>query len=522
MRKGCQSCRHLRIKCDERQSGCLQCAKRAKTCSGYTKALKWVRMVNNTSSADSRAKHAQEPFRGHVGALEGVDWRYARVPRSPRDGPELTTSTDVMLFTHWADMSTDLVFPNPDAYSDVRDNTMQILWEPESPLLPAILASSAIHLACQGRIRPEEALRRKGLALSRMISELGRNPRGTSKQLALALPPYPDDAAIVASMVLAGLETTQGGHLPNVVQILRGAKSQLDRRYAVLSANPGVRRDCGPALATYIKMLGYFDAMSCVPCARLPVMDRQFWIQHIRVLLSPDTIAGEEPDLILGYCFEIFPFIGAASAAVEELLRGATTATAFGKTQAHLLQELQTCCDNLPLVITLDPDLSARPDVIRRIRSHNACVSAARAHALAAKIFLVRAAPEPPGMRNPGNDRILRLSVDLLSIAVENVPLDTGAVTMMIWPLFVLGCESADDSPRQHLVQTVLRQILEKEHFLNIQQALATLEERIWPLSKESDENSAGTTATDAGADGKARRGWVRYCWEQNIGFCMA
>lgn len=107
----------------------------------------------------------------------------------------------------------------------------------------------------------------------------------------------------------------------------------------------------------------------------------------------------------------------------------------------------------------------------QRNRNDNSLIFAAISHALATRVFLLRTAE----ITHNGKGLAATLSPDTIKVRIQAcvselhqaicaVPLYTNAVTILLWPLFVLGCESEENSVKRRKVETTLEGMRQKEN----------------------------------------------------------
>ncbi|KAF6802124.1 hypothetical protein CSOJ01_11817 [Colletotrichum sojae] len=533
-RNGCLTCRGARIKCDERRPLCRQCERRGVPCDGYKVQLKWVEAsdVNPDSRAPAksvvkpRSSLAMCPSRSAAAAAsrnpsgKAAALRTAAViVRNPASGPRLDSPADVFIFTHWAQSLPDLVYPNPADYGVIRDPYIFFVWKPESILLPAVLAAGAAHLHALGILKQADVLERKQRALNKMVACVReRKSSPTPQGRPGSLPLYVSEEAIAASLSLVGLEIMHGSETSVIRPLLRGMRAQLeDRRRALASMVEGhsMHRPT-PMMAINVKMMAYMDAMSCVPCARRPLLDRQFWRDEIMPFGQGGDIS-KGPDMVFGYSTKILPLIGDAAALVHDLFSGMIAPEEFALDRYFLVQELAACCRELPPAVQQPACADGGPGDPTgslAVKNGNACISAALAFALATQVFLLRASGgEASAARISPSSNPTALA-EQLADAVAGVPPDSFASTMMAWPVFVLGCESAPMSSRRYLVEALYEKMVQKHRLLNMSAAIEALRTKIWRTDGDASSPTASLQYRQSD--------WVRHCWQEKLQLCMA
>jgi len=256
--------------------------------------------------------------------------------------------------------------------------------------------------------------------------------------------------------------------------------------------------------------------MCCIPCARPPVADEEFWKERLLPYIKPN-----EADIVMGFCPRMFMLIGSCSSAIHELYSGVISMEEFVEMRQNLIPALEQACDSLPMpknelkssVRNNKPDAQSVTDL-------NACISAAIAQSLATRIFLLRATDttDPHG-------EILELTGELRGVA-ESIPVITDAMTTMLWPLFVLGCEMSYDVQEREKVVTQMKCMLTRNRIMNVERCLEALRDVIWAADDDvdslvSDDDQSGGSVT-SGLHHIRQVGWVRFCWENEIELCLA
>ncbi|TDZ37090.1 Sterol uptake control protein 2 [Colletotrichum trifolii] len=555
-RHGCTTCRTARIKCDEKRPTCDKCTRRRVHCGGYPVELKWVEASDISPDAQAPARsvvkarssiamgpsaHAREQRAAAASAAAAAMRGPAKVPlpRSPSARGPVRNDVDALILSHWARQLPELVYADTAEQSSVRDPYLAFVYRPDSLLLPATLAAGASHLYAAGVLKQADAFERKQRALNRVIACV-RQHRSASAAASppAVLPFYVSEEAVAASLCLVGLEIMLGSHTDVLQPLIRGAKAQVDERRRITRMAKGRLACPRPTimLGMNIKMLAWMDTFSCVPCARRPVLDRKFWTDEVLPLTARNPRG--HPDLVFGLSTDMFALIGSAATLVQELLGGTATREAFAPARAALLRDLVQKSRELPRP-TFEPycrdgaDASSSVGALK-IRSKNACIAAARAHSLATQIFLLRADDgEDDTTTTTTTDPLPRpseLAEELLD-AIVKVPIDTHASTLMLWPVFALGCESVEGSPWRPFVEAQLRRMFAKERLLNITVALDALRSRIWKVEgvrrlagggEDGRSTAAGEHARHSPEGPEGPEGWVRQCWREKLQLCMA
>ncbi|OHE97219.1 hypothetical protein CORC01_07473 [Colletotrichum orchidophilum] len=407
---------------------------------------------------------------------------------------------------------------------------LAFIWKENSILLPAILAAGSSHLYALGKIRQAEVLERKQKALSTMVACV-KQPRpilSGQGQNQTSFPVYLSEEAIAASSALVGMEIMQGSRTPSIVPLLRGIRAQIEERERArkrADTNWQIDKDT-PMMAVNVKMIAYIDTLCCVPCAAHPVFDQQSWQDFILPKCPQDSL-DSGPDIVFGYSRRILPLIGAAASLVDDFFRKTITPEAFVFSRYRLLDQLESACRDLPAA-QHQPDAEtdpSAPSTSIKIRDSNACIAAALAHSLATQIFLVRADEgDSSTVRAERPTKHPQALVEQLSGAVAAVPLDTHAATMMVWPVFVLGCESMAVSSRRHAVEALFERIIDKQKLLNISVALQLLRENMWKIGGVAARGSSPARSLSPAKEPYryTQSEWVKMCWKERLQLCSA
>jgi hypothetical protein len=469
--------------------------------------LKWVTIAREKQSPDT--------------PLSTVEQSFNLIPRSPRVGPQIESPVDALLLTHFLQSLPLLIYPNPDRSIAIIQHQTQLLYETDSVLLPAALTAAAANLATAGLVSQVDFLQRKQKALRHLSTSLQVS---TQKNLGgsdwcRGAPPNVKDSAIAASVALATIQGIEGTSFAQSISMIRGSLTLLQMRSQSLwsasakkaSSSENPRQALDPFLGMQMKMMVYFDIMLCVPYPQPPLVDTSFWGTYVLPLVEQNSLANGRPDDVFGYCTDIFKLIGEAAVLINGFFGGALPLDTFQQDRQLILRKLEVACDELPEpheILESNPPASTGSV---QIRTHNSCIFAAIAHALATKIFLLRADfgacndDLQPETRVISTQEKIEKLAQALSCAIDCVPIDTSAATILLWPLFVLGCEAVDSAEAQQRVEGLLRAMLAKENILNITICLDALKERIWVKK-----------------DAFRRIGWARHCWQEKIQMCLA
>lgn len=420
----------------------------------------------------------------------------------PKVGPQFDSPSDLPLFIHWATVLPGLAYPCPQQYQNILPEHLSLVWDRDSVLLPIVLAFSAAHMAASGAISQVEVLERKSKALSIMNGSLLVHQKEISHI----------DSKIAASMILASLEIAGGPKV--LLPFLNGIKALLELRWtrACGSISPFAiaNRNLSYAprpLAIHIKMMAYFDVMCSVPCAKKPITDQSFWDHHI---WPPHQHLGSDPDLVLGFASTSLLITGDAAALVEASFNGDLELDEIHNRRTELLRRSRDAVESLPSKI--HQPYSHPDSTDQESQNYNACIDVAHAHCLATSIFLYRGIQSVYSARLDDCD-VSQAIAELFTLCFR-VPMTSSAITMILWPMFVLGCESEGGSSLRAAVASSLNYLYEKQHFPNILEIIRALQQRVWPGESR---NCDGRRTF-----GEQNMEWVQFCWEERIELCLA
>ena len=493
------------------------------------------------------------------------------IPPAPTGPIVFTDPFDSVILDHWVNTLREITFVNQHEALKMQSQYVFVTLAAGSVLLPAVLASAAAHMSTMGLLSPVVALGKNERALREMSrsmrtisnQSLTINNRATSTKVHEALRAIKDDT-VAASIVLVGSGVIQGHELSQILPLIRGSASLIREWYHYLKctcvrAHPA-RRDPNLGLDRKMyqiaaRMLANFDIMSCVPCARAPILQSRYWFDdlHSELTSQPFPI----PDTCLGYCGRVYTILGESASLIEKLYTTAITPDTFAELQDHLLSQLGIAASEIPPLKANQPQPPPPPppppappetdskqsnekaksptvqsDAEKEIvETHNGCVSSAIAHMLAAKIFLLRAVNH-----DQSSPRIRQLA-EALELALNSISLDSTALNIILWPLLVLGCESYAGDERRKRVTDFFDRVFEKLKVVNIKTCQDVVEKRIWKLGSLSSlsptsvadsgfgeelEVSGNVDEVKSSSSKTLQAAWVRYCWQERIEIMLA
>jgi hypothetical protein len=413
----------------------------------------------------------------------------------------------MILFRHWTANILNISFPSNDGLWEICDGTVAMALEADSILLPTVLASASVHMVASGVLHEAAMLARKQAAIRAMVRFLHPRYRDGPDSMA-HLPLEVIDVAVSASAHLVGTEIIQGSHMSIVLPLLRGAVSLAEARWRAHRGGRVSRYDAVNAIDTHL--LAWHDFMTCVPSPRRPFLRLEHWSRHFGPS-RPATSPSRAPDRVFGFAEEITIVTGESATLIHERYRDLVSLPYFNSHKNALLDRLAQAKGRLP------PQKHTADHVDRDKRSnYNACIFAAISHALATQIYLLRA-------ENCAASHLWTYNLTLeLEEAISRVSSSTAAVTIMLWPLWVLGCESLFHAPRRRIVVNKLQAMLEKERFMNIESCLNILQTQIWGQDPDLIHSYTLELAPTQGprrlSEPSGRcLSWVRLCFDQAI-----
>lgn len=421
---------------------------------------------------------------------------------------------------------------DPASSNDLGSMYLDLIRQPGSVALHAILAGSAAHMLSLRMIPEHVFVQSKQKSLLTMIDTLkdfnSNSENDVSKEKSLQRPHLApialSDASILASLLLLGPGIICGGNdhnLDHVRWLLQGAQSLITQRYRYFDCCCGLTHAArlmprfkldSPLFVSTVRSLAYTDILACVPCAREPLLEKKYWLEDA-VSAMHKGAQHFRPDMDLGYCASILAFLGDCATAVHELYSKSITKSHFLLRGATLIRQLELAIQDLPPLVNMEDVAETRGMVDEHmIEAHNHSIRAALSHALATQIFLLRATNW--SRKSP----VITTLRDRLFHLISSVPLDHPAATIMLWPLWVLGCECYpdNDQPLRQYVTTTLKSRYENSRMHNVNTCLTRLQKDIWTQKIEPlDETSTQSQSLQQSA-------WVRRCWDKKVELLLA
>lgn len=536
------NCRAIRTKCDEQKPECRRCVTRGVVCKPYAKKLRWVVEVvpTQTSARDERLSLEYQRQRPQI------DAGYHRVSdrlQSPllAASDHLLDPLDWLIFEHWLAMTVQLVCLDPASSHRVRGMYFHLATNNNNSVaLRTMLANSAAHLLSLGRINDSDFALAQQKAFKALRFSLNK-PCPEPKMLTdgkvpshdqhMPLPSLADDT-IVGSILLLGDEIIQPGDnygLARVQYLLQGTYSLITERYKYFDcpcplshparSEPEFKLD-SPLFESSVRLLAWGDIMSCVPCVRPPMMDKRYWLERA-IQASREGAREVRPDFDLGYCAQIVGLLGECASAIYSLYTQSILAQEFVHMQDLLYLQLDKAMASLPEPVDDSKDTPNRTPSLNplgytrsdMVDAHNNCITAAVCHGLASQIFLLRA------MDHERSSPRIQTLCDRLITSITQISTNSSVVTIMLWPIWVLGCESyytdGMDNMRQ-FVTTLLQEIYERQGMKNVERCLETLKGAIWTLDPPPTYQECKYYCPTQ------QPTWVRHCWSQGVRLLLA
>ncbi|KAF2794576.1 hypothetical protein K505DRAFT_383735 [Melanomma pulvis-pyrius CBS 109.77] len=548
---GCTTCRNLRIKCDEARPYCRRCKERGVTCEGFTPRLQWVdsaSSVGRTSVASRKRKQKQDTL-APISDAKSNGWIEKRdslsnameqcqirpIPRylNP-NGPNFTTSLDRTLYDHSLSILPNLVFLNRSRSPEINAAHVYELHNSDPELRSALLVSSATHLFIQGVVTEIDFLRIRQRALKAVRSAIiavstpdtaNRDTHGDGymmpRQQEQVLSLNFSDAVLAASLKLSAAGLIRGEPLHTILPLLQGTVFLVMERHRLAETTT----DSGPIIISHAtkslgspsftltkRMLAYFDIMSCVPRARAPYFAERYWLTD-KACEEQENIDGSGLDPTMG-CFPIlFALLGRCSAFVNVRFSNTVLTEHLQSVEKTLLYNLETWT---PLPRRKNTKSVTKLNATQSL-DYNTCLSAGNAHRLATQVFLIRSRDF-----DRSSAQVKKL-VQSLAAEIQKVPIQSAPMTTMLWPLWVLGCESYDPSTRDQIVMPIFDQLLKRQSFHNIRLTFEALRDRIWRLAYGGEVFSISLEFKTPSSQYRWQQSeWVKYCWAEKVELTLA
>lgn len=454
---------------------------------------------------------------------------------SPFNLPQLRC-TDKRLLDHWMTVTLPHSCLDPTALHQLRGMYLSLICHRKRVALHAILAASAAHMLSLGVTEEHTLVMAKQRSLNSMIVELNTlaETKNTCANFDAAHSrdvhspcPVVEDASIVASMLLLGPEFINAGDEQGPRQVrslLQGARTLIVERHGYFSCRchlthparyePQFRPD-SPVFISSVRSLAFTDIMTCVPCVRKPYIGKRYWLEAAMT----DTNEGlrkRKPDPDLGYSAWTLSLLGDCAALIEDLYTEAVSQPVFSARQEELLLQLKkTTLEMQQFQIDAEDEnpVMALPEAQTTMLAHKHNIAATICHAISAQIFLLRATDF--GTKSPCVVRLCHALYHVLSA----IPMDHSAATMMLWPLWVLGCETYPSTtyPSRSDIMAMLQRLYESQHMKNVEQCFVKLRRDIW-----KEDHSHTKNLENKRFEVKSQCDWVKRCWEEKIELLLA
>lgn len=427
-------------------------------------------------------------------------------------------------------MTFDLVCLDPASTGELRQMYFHLAFHHRFVTLYAMLAGSAAHLLALGLVEDTVFVSAQQRAFKAMIDSLQcsapgsrarLNEKGPLQKNHLPSPSFDDDS-VMASLLLLGPEIIHPDDnyvLDKVQHLLRGARALIIERHKYAERHCPLNHPAryvqrykldSPIFQCAIRTLAYTDIMACVPCARAPLIGKQYWLNRALQAAS-EGARNLRPDNDLGYCARMLSLLGDCAVAIEGLYVGSMDQEAFEHCRTTLIHQLENAASEIPERKDIENSIrsNSTPSLatVEMIAAHNSSIGATICHGLANIVFLLR---ETDHRQNSPQVKML---CDRLFKSVSGISIDDSIVTIMLWPLWVLGCESYLDSvnPSRPQITTILERMYQRRQMKNSEKCLVTIKRDIWMHS-----SAHALDALDQ-LQPMQQSAWVRTCWENRI-----
>ncbi|KIW37007.1 uncharacterized protein PV06_10905 [Exophiala oligosperma] len=532
-RTGCMNCRAIRTKCDELKPKCRRCMNRGVVCKGYVRKLRWVGEALPTIAATRKQrsdlvvqKQQAEIKTGYVSTrLQNLKLLSTVTPLD---------ALDRALVEHWMMMTLQLVSLDPAATYYLGQMYDDLTSKDESLTLRAMLSNSAAHLLTLGRVPESTFVLLQQQAFTAMRCSLKKLVAESSMLFSNRMPihslhmPFSslDDDAIVGSLLLIDDEIIRPDNCYSAVRVqflLQGTYSLVAERHKYFEcpcprphparSEPHYKLD-SPLFQSSVSFLAWADIMSCVPCARPPILDKRYWLEGA-IKTSRENARKLQPNNDLGYCAQVLSLLGDCTTAVHSLYTQIISEEEFTQMGSYLHQQLDQAMADLPepKEASIDTPIQGLIGVSKAtmVEGHNACIAAAICHGLATQIFLLRATDH-----ERESPQVTTLC-DRLFSSLRQLSANHSVVTISLWPLWVLGCEShggVDNSTKEFVVM-FLEAVFKRQCMKNVERCLITLREEVWTLDPSSTDQVCEKPPVPQSA-------WVWHCYNQGIRLLLA
>jgi hypothetical protein len=401
---------------------------------------------------------------------------------------------------------------DPASSDHLKGMYLDMIYNEKQVALDAILAASSAHMFSLGYVSESSFFAAKQRSLTSMITELN-GINSAVVDIHHHAPVAVDDATLLAALLLLGPEIINAGSKEGPAQVrwlLQGARTLIVERHKYFAclcplAHPGrpllrYRLD-SPIFTSCVRSLAFTDIITSVPCARRPVIHKKYWLPDA-LLAAEEGLRTMKPDPDLGYSADVLSLLGDAVSDVSDLLTKSTSRETFLGNECILQGRLDNAVESVQRHLTGD-----------MTGSHAYNIAATTCLALATKIFLLRGTDFASA--SPLVEVLRSRLYEMMSI----VPIENSASTTLLWPLWVLGCESYADStrPSRHDVSTHLQRLYDSQRMKNVKQCLDTLRGRIWHRHAE-----ACMSEQCLGCGRQEQSSWVLRCWQERIELLLA
>lgn len=121
-------------------------------------------------------------------------------------------------------------------------------------------------------------------------------------------------------------------------------------------SHPHYRLD-SPLFQSSVRSLAWADIMSCVPCARPPILDKRLWLKEV-IQTSREGARKFRPNNELGCCAQVLSLLGDCTTAIHSLYTQAISEGEFAQTRSYLHQQLD---EAMTALLRPDDDGNRKP-----------------------------------------------------------------------------------------------------------------------------------------------------------------
>ncbi|KAL1959782.1 hypothetical protein VTO42DRAFT_927 [Malbranchea cinnamomea] len=426
---GCITCRRRKKKCDETKPCCLNCQKNAVVCEGYPVKEIWKSGKQKMEEAARKASLATLP-RGLPLLIDGIE-----------------TEIDRRFLDHFVyDFSRVLTLINDD--SNPFKEILLPMATQHRGLMHALMCLSGSHLSARD---PEPALKeRKHYHFSRAIADLRSTIAARSES---SDPDSPVDDPTIASTIALCLNTICEGETQGEY------RSHMDAaRYFLATQRPRNEK----FRQFIVEFFQYHDVSNS-----LTTLDRRP-ICLTGDFRLPDFVPHAQAGALLGIFDGLFHYISQITVIRDKI-------------RQRINQGIEPGLDyeSLSNAVFIDSCIRAWEPIYPPDDSN---WFAAQLYRQSTWVYLYRTiSPSRP------SEKISRVVDDGL-LYLEQLPRNAGAYSILLMPLFLLGCSAFEERQRERIKQA-FDDLKAYSNLRNIEPAL-TIVERVWQVMDTNPDQS--------------------------------